>query len=136
MIAEHDPWRLIRESVNAGDYLWTPGRGIPPAGAARFRVAAVHPDRLVIEVGKLGAPVSLPAGSFRETMHCLMAPAATLRVAAMHSNDPLPGSVDEVVRRATGTRPACGTYVAAILEHASLVEYVMEGRQKHIRQPR
>jgi len=126
-------WEQVRRSVRAGDQLWTPGRGIPPAGHVPFHIGQVTTGWLTIEVGKSGLTAKLPAVAFDAVLEHLRTHRRTLRVAAAHSNEPLAGSVDKVVREALDKNFASGNYVAAILEHAGLVEYVMKGRQKHIR---
>ncbi len=125
-------WEQVRRSVRARDQLWTPGRGIPPMRQAPFHIGRVTADGLTIEVGKSGFPAKLPALAFNAVIKQLGTHGRTLRVAATHSNEPLAGSVDKVVREALHKNFASGNYVAAILEHAGLVAYVMKGRQKHV----
>jgi len=132
-MAEGETWQRIGQSVEAGDRLFTPGRGIPPEGAVLFWVVRVDADRLVIKVGESEMAIRVPRRAFEEVMDRLSGPMTTLRIGAVHANRLLTGSVDEVVRRTAGTHLACGNYVAAILEHAGLVEYVLKGRQKHVR---
>jgi len=127
-----DVWKRVKESVKPGQELLTPGRGIPPVNQRPFWVRHVGRNFLTIEVGKSGFSAKVPVRAFEAVTEHLRTHIGTLRIAASHANQPLPGSVDEVVRRAAGWNLASGNYVAAILEHAGLVEYVMKGDQKHV----
>ncbi len=128
-------WEQVRSSIRPVDKLLTPGRGLQRRRQAAFDVVSVDPASLTIAVGKTAFEIRLPAAVFNAVVESLSSDVRTLRVAATHSRDPLPGSVDEVVREAAGWRLASGGYVAAILEHAGVVEYVMMGQQKHVRLP-
>lgn len=130
-----EAWEQVRASVRVGSELLSAGRGIPATRQAKFRVASVETSCLDVEVGETGFRIRLSAEVFDAVLDRLRTSGGALRVAATHSRDPLPGSVDEVVRESAGWRLASGGYVAAILEHAGIVEYVMKGRQKNVRLP-
>jgi len=128
-----DAWQSVRRSVRVGDELLTPGRGIPPTRQAPFWVVEVRRDEVVIEIGPAGTRNRLPGEGFAAVVRHLKAGVGSPRIAAAHTTEPTPGSVDEVIRPYMRFDRALGNYVAAILQHAGLVDYVMKGRQKHVR---
>lgn len=115
--------------------LKTPGRGIPPTRQATFSVGKIGSGFVTIVVGKGGYSWKIEKGVFELVdQHLTSVPTRSLRIAAIHDNVPLPNSVDELIREKYGTRyAAIGNYIAAILEKAGAVEYIMIGGQKHIR---
>jgi len=128
-------WQLVLANIEEGMELKTPGRGIPPTRQATFSVGKIGSGFVTIVVGKGKYSWRIEKGVFELVdQHLTSAPTPFLRIAAIHGNVPLANSVDELIRDKYGTRyAAVGNYIAAILEKAGAVEYIMIGRQKHIR---
>ncbi len=126
-------WRTIRDSVQDDDELLTPGRGVPPTNQKRFRVGRIGQDFLRVDVGEGGHPIRMPANAFEAVVGRLRSAPASTPIGAIHEGAAAAGTVEATIREATGMRVSCASYLAAILEHAGVAEYVMEGHQKHIR---
>ena len=128
-------WTRITELLKPKTWLRTPGRGIPPKRQAKFLVESVTSNAVTILIGGSRTRNRLPATVFNAVVSALDS-SRLLRIAAVHNTVPTPNSVDEVVRTASGKQRAIGNYVAAILEHVGIVEYVMvkgqKSMQKHV----
>jgi hypothetical protein len=122
-------WSLINSTLSAGQVLRTPGRGIPPTRQGTFKIYAINAAEIIIESGQ--GQIILEKVCFDIVEQAFISnPAIRLRVASLHDNLPLPGSVDKLIRDATGSNLARGNYVSSILAYCNIVKYAMNGRQK------
>ncbi|MBN1842592.1 MAG: hypothetical protein JW883_09975 [Deltaproteobacteria bacterium] len=129
-------WNSIMSHLKPGQRLLTPGRGIPAIRQKPFFVVAVAPTYIGIEIGDSRTFNRLPKEMFDAIDRLFRDnPLGYLRVAAEHANVPTEKSVDEIARSAVHFNRAIGNYVAAILEEAGCVRYVMKGNRKCVERP-
>ena len=125
-------WNVVFRSLNIGDTLFTPGRGLDGGNRRRpFTIISIESSSITIKSGKSSIRIEKECfdaieDSFRENLE------VKLRVASLHTNEPFPNSADELIRNATGSSLARGNYVCSILERCNLVRYSMLGNKKVI----
>lgn len=125
-------WEIVCRDTNADDTLFTPGRGLDGGKKKKpFKIVSKDPNTIVVKSGRSYIP--LDKGCFdviEKTFN--HNPCASLRVASLRENEPIPGSADELIRRETGSNLARANYVCSILEHCKLVRYAMVNNRKVI----
>jgi hypothetical protein len=126
-------WNQVLRNITPGQ-LMTPGRGIPPVRQKPFDVINITTNHIDIEIGASNTLNRLPQQMFDAVNDFFQnSPTSQLRIAAEHQVDPTPNSVDQVVRSLVHFPRAIGNYVAAILESAGCVRYVMVVYRKYIK---
>jgi len=124
-------WKIISGRINVGDELLTPGRGTEGFKRRSFTVLDTDSSKMILGSG--GSKITIEKECFDAIEKSFSEnPILWLRVAALHDNEPAKGSVDELVRLATGSQLARGNYICSIIEHCGLVRYAMRGNKKGI----
>jgi hypothetical protein len=124
-------WEIIMRRLNIGDQLFTPGKGDQGFRKKPFTVLEIESAKIIVASGH--SKITLERECFEATEKAFSEnPALWLRVAALHDMEPAKGSVDELVRDATGSQLARGNYICSILEHCGEVRYTMRGNKKGI----
>ena len=125
-------WDRVKTAIGAGDILHTPGRGIDGGNKKRpFKILSRENSGISVLSGRTTVP--LQRDCFDAVEEVLRDnPAKALRTASLRESDPCPDSVDEVIRRRTGSNLARGNCICAILEHCGLVKYEMLAHKKVI----
>jgi hypothetical protein len=101
----------------------TPGQRLPtPTGRAEFEVGAIERDAIVLLLGAGRWRTRIPFAVLDEVVDSLSTSRWTL-VGAVHTMESADGTIEAIVKPAT--RRSAGNYVAALLEHAGLVEVVL-----------
>jgi hypothetical protein len=119
------------EIVNVEDELLTPGRGKQGFKRKPFTIFGIESEKIVVGSGH--SKIILEKECFEVTEKAFSEKTTLwLRVAALHDIEPAKGSVDELVRLATGSQLARGNYICSILEHCGLVRYTMQANKKGI----
>lgn len=124
-------WQKINETIEVGDELFTPGRGMEGNRRSPFWIIAKNEDGIVIKSGK--SFVTIERDCFVAIERALKGQRfSQLRVASLRDNEALENSADQLVREETGSNLSRGNYVCAILEKTGLVRYTMIGNRKFI----
>lgn len=128
-------WEKVCETVNEGDVLYTPGRGLDGGNKRKpFTIISKQYSNIVIQSGNF--PILIERHCFDVIEETFSEnPERSLRVASSHSNEPFKNSADEIIRNRTGSNLARGNYICSILEHCGLVKYSMAINKKVIGLP-
>ncbi len=130
-----DWWKVIFDKINTRDKLFTPGRGPEGARKKPFTILSKDLDSISILSGRSG--IRLEKECFEIVQRTFSDnPSIWLRIAAIRETEPLPNSVDELVRVVSGSQLARGNYISSILEYCGLVRYSMHGSKKGVELPR
>lgn len=126
-------WDMVYKSVNVGDELYTPGRGMDGGNRRKlFTIYSKEPLKIVVHSGDSNVP--LIKECFEVVEEALMSRKyRCLRVASIRDKEALDGSADKLIRQATNSNLARGNYVCSILEHCELVRYDMQDNKKVIK---
>jgi len=125
-------WDTVVNTLEEGDELFTPGSGLDGGKKKKpFWIYKILPKELKIISG--GTPVPLIKDCFDIIENVFNEfKFKSLRVASLHTNEPMENSADKLIREGTKSQLARGNYVCAILEHCGLVKYSMYGNKKII----
>jgi len=128
-------WDIVYKSLNKGDRLFTPGRGLDGGSKKRpFTIFSKYSSKIVIHSGDYNIPLVkkcfdvVEEALVKEKYRCL-------RVASLRAHERLDDSADKLIRIATKSNLARGNYVCAMLERCKLVKYTMQGNRKVIELP-
>jgi hypothetical protein len=124
-------WQKILETIEVGEELLTPGRGMEGARQKSFWVKEKNYDNLVIYSGKAHFAIEKECFDVIE-IALVTRNYSLLRIASLHANEALEGSADQLIRHATNSNLSRGNYVCSILERTGLVRYIMDGNRKCI----
>lgn len=125
-------WDTVYKTVNVGDVLHTPGKGLDGGSKKRpFEILSKDKSKIIVGSGDAKVP------SVKECFDTIEAALRSgnhrwLRVASTHDNEPFRDSADELIRKSTDSQLARGNYVCSILENRGLVKYSMIVKKKVI----
>ncbi len=114
----------IRATSAAGMRLKAPARGAP------FLVAALTDDAVILLFGRKPAKTRIPFAVLDEVVSAL-GRATWTPVAAVHSPDSAPGSVEAIIKPLVGR--CAGNYVAALLQQVGLVDVALDPMRVRLR---
>jgi hypothetical protein len=128
-------WDIVLGKVNVGNVLNTPGKGMEALNARIFTIGQKNSTIMYVRSGKSTIPLEKKRfDTIEEAFQ--QNPKLYLFVAALRDVPALPGSADELIRKAMGSELATGNYVCSMLEHCGLVKYEMRGTKKVIVLPK
>jgi hypothetical protein len=119
-------WQKVLETIEVGDELFTPGRGMEGNRRSPFWVREKKEVAIVIKSGN--SRINIERDCFDVIERALEGKRfSQLRVASLRDNEAIENSADQLIREITGSSLSRGNYVCAILERTGLVRYVMNG---------
>lgn len=125
-------WDEIIRRIRVGDEFHTPGIGLEGRNSSPFKIHKVTDNEITVISGR--SPITIEKKCFDILEEAFnIKPQLKLRVASVRANEPLEGSADKLIRKATGSNLARANYVCAILEKYGFVTYVMDGNVKCIK---
>lgn len=116
--------QAIKQHCTYGDVLPTSG------GQSSFKIIAIETDGLKVLAGKSKLPL-IPWDTLENVIPYL-AGRNSVKVGGVRQSIGAPGTLDDYFKR-TVSQTTVANYVAAILEKARVVEYVEEGKARHVR---
>lgn len=124
-------WDEIIRRIRVGDEFHTPGRGLEGRNSSPFKIYSVSDNEIIVLSGRSIIPLEKVCFDILEEA-LNNQPELKLRVASVRATEPLEGSADKLIRKATSSNLARANYVCAILEKYGFVTYVMDGNVKCI----
>lgn len=124
-------WQRILETIEIGDEIYTPGRGMEGNRQRPFTIIDKDRESLIIKCGRSPNKIKRKCfdcieGALEENNYL------KLRISSVREREPLPNSCDKIIREEARVNLPIGNYVCAILEKIEVVKYVMDGRRKCI----